>query len=171
MPVDPRTLTLLLHPNDMLRQKADSVDPSDSEVHAVARRLMELMVQHEGAGLAAPQVGLPWRIFVTRDPENSDNAIAWINPALEIVTPELITEEEGCLSLPHVLGNVCRPVGIKITGWNVDGEPSQMTSEDHLARVWQHEYDHLEGILIIDKMSAMDRLVNRRAIRTLELSV
>ena len=108
---------------------------------------------------------------MTRNPENMEEATAWINPTLEIVSPELVTEEEGCLSLPHVLGNVRRPLGIKITGWNMDGEPSQMTSEDYLARVWQHEYDHLEGILIIDKMSAMDRLVNRRAIRTLELAV
>ena len=79
--------------------------------------------------------------------------------------------EEGCLSLPEIRGNVRRPVGIKITGWNALGEPAEMTSEEFIARVWQHENDHLDGILIIDKMSAMDRLVNRRAIRDLERSV
>jgi len=60
---------------------------------------------------------------------------------------------------------------LQTTGWNALGEPAEMTSEEFIARVWQHENDHLDGILIIDKMSAMDRLVNRRAIRDLERSV
>ena len=171
MTVDPHTLALILHPAEVLRDKASEVDPADPNVQAVAKRMISLMVEHEGAGLAAPQVGLSWRLFVTRNPEDVDEALVWVNPTLEIVNAEVESSEEGCLSLPEIRGNVRRPVGIKLTGWNALGEPAEMTSEDFIARVWQHENDHLDGILIIDKMSAMDRLVNRRAIRELERSV
>ena len=168
MQVDPQTLSLIFYPSDVLRKKAQDVDPSDTNVQAVAKRMMELMAEHEGAGLAAPQVGLQWRLFVTRDPDDAEKAIAWMNPTLEIVHPEVELAEEGCLSLPDIHGNVRRPIGIKITGWNAQGEKAEMTSDKFIARVWQHENDHLDGILIIDKMSGMDRLLNRRAIRQLE---
>ena len=171
MTVDPHTLALILHPAEVLRDKASEVDPADPKVQAVAKRMISLMVEHDGAGLAAPQVGLSWRLFVTRNPEDADEALVWVNPTLEIVNGEVESSEEGCLSLPEIRGNVRRPVGIKLTGWNALGEPAEMTSEEFIARVWQHENDHLDGILIIDKMSAMDRLVNRRAIRELERSV
>ena len=171
MQLDSQSISLVFYPADVLRSRALEVDPSDPNVQAVAKRMMELMVEHEGVGLAAPQVGLGWRLFVTRDPEDSEKAIAWINPTLEVVNPEMVSAEEGCLSLPDILGGVGRPSGIKITGWNVHGEKAEKTSEEFIARVWQHENDHLDGVLIIDKMSAMDRLVNRRAIRQLERSV
>ena len=171
MTVDPLTLSLVFHPADVLRQKAEPVDPASTHVQAVARRMMDLMVEHEGVGLAAPQIGLPWRLFVTRDPDNAENAIAWINPTLEAVSSEIESAEEGCLSLPDILGHVRRSVEIKITGWDGSGQPAEMTSGEFIARIWQHEYDHLNGVLIIDKMSAMDRLVNRRAIRNLERSI
>jgi peptide deformylase len=171
MQVDPQTLSLVFYPSMVLRKKAQEVDPSDSNVQAVAIRMMELMHEHEGAGLAAPQVGLEWRLFVTRDPEDPDKAIAWINPTIEVVNAEVESLEEGCLSLPDILGNVRRSAGIKITGWNAKGEKTEMESDAFIARVWQHENDHLDGILIIDKMSAMDRLVNRRAIKKMERSI
>ncbi|MDP7008656.1 MAG: peptide deformylase [Phycisphaerales bacterium] len=168
MHVDPHTLALVLHPAEILRKKAEPVNPSDPQVQAVAARMMELMRVHEGAGLAAPQVGVPWRLFVTRDPEDPQKAVAWMNPTLEIVNPTIESEEEGCLSLPDIRAEIKRPVGIKISGWNASGEPVEQASEAFVARVWQHENDHLDGILIIDKMSAMDRLVNRRALKYLE---
>ena len=171
MQPDSQPISLVFYPADILRAKAQEVDPSDLNVQAVAKRMMDLMVEHEGVGLAAPQVGLKWRLFVTRDPEDSEKAIAWINPTLEVINPEVESAEEGCLSLPDILGSVRRPTGIKITGWNAQGEKAEMTSEAFIARVWQHENYHLDGILITDKMSAMDRLVNRRAIRHLERSV
>ena len=76
--------------------------------------------------------------------------------------------EEGCLSIPEVRGNIRRAVSIRITGFDIQGNPAEETSDDLIARVWQHENDHLDGVLIIDKMTAMDRLVNRRKIRDLE---
>ncbi len=168
MSVDPKSLMLILHPDPILRKKAQEVEPTDETVLAVAKRMIEIMVEHNGVGLAAPQVGLPWRLFVTRDPENEDGAVAWINPKIEVTSEEVISDEEGCLSLPDIRGEVRRPVGVQISGYGLDGKPVTTQSDAFIARVWQHENDHLDGILIIDKMSTMDKLVNRRLIRNLE---
>jgi peptide deformylase len=146
----------------------EDIDPSDAIVQSVARRMIEIMLEQQGIGLSAPQVGLPWRLFVTRDPENEECGIAWINPRLEVTNKEIVSDEEGCLSLPEIRGEVRRPAGIQISGHGIDGQPITTQSDDFIARVWQHENDHLDGILITDKMSTMDKLVNRRLIRTLE---
>jgi peptide deformylase len=168
MPVDPKSLSLVIYPDPILRTMSEDIDPSDAIVQAVARSMIEIMLEQQGIGLAAPQVGLPWRLFVTRDPENEEGGIAWINPRLEVTNKELVSDEEGCLSLPEIRGEVRRPAGIQISGHSIDGQPITTQSDDFIARVWQHENDHLDGILITDKMSTMDKLVNRRLIRALE---
>ena len=168
MSVDPNMLSLVLYPDPILKLVAKEVDPADENVQAVAKKMVEIMTKQNGVGLAAPQVGLPWRLFVTLDPENEGGGIAWLNPTLEVIHEEQETDEEGCLSLPEIRGGVRRPIGIRISGFGMDGKPMTHESDEFMARVWQHENDHLDGILIIEKMSPMDRLVNRRLIRELE---
>ncbi len=168
MTVDPKTLSLILFPASILLEQAKDVDPSDPTVQHVARRMVEIMFEHQGVGLAAPQIGLPWRLFVTRNPDSEDEAIAWINPSLKVINEDIEIDEEGCLSLPDIRGDIRRPVGITIRGFDIEGNPAEMSSDTFMARVWQHENDHLDGILIIHKMTAMDRLVNRKLIRNLE---
>lgn len=168
MTVDPQTLSLVLYPEAVLKETAKTVDPRDENVHAVAKAMIQIMRDHRGVGLAAPQVGLCWRLFVTHDPDDPENAIAWINPILEVLGDEVAIEEEGCLSIPEVRGNIRRPISIRIQGFDINGDPAEKTSEEMIARVWQHENDHLDGVLIMDKMTAMDRLINRRKIRDLE---
>ena len=168
MTVDPNSLALVLHPDPILRKKTEIIEPTDETVLAVANQMVEIMHAQNGVGLAAPQVGLPWRLFVTRDPENDEAAVAWINPILEVTNEEVISEEEGCLSLPEIRGEVRRPIGIQISGHGLDGKHNTAQSDSFIARIWQHENDHLDGILIIDKMSTMGKLVNRRLLRNLE---
>jgi peptide deformylase len=171
MSVDPQALTLEIYPAKILVERSSEVDPADPNVQAVAQRMIEMMYEHNGVGLAAPQVGLPWRLFVTRAQDCAGDAVkgvAWINPVLEVVDETVDTEEEGCLSLPDVHGNIRRPIAIRISGHDANGHSIMEESDEFIARVWQHENDHLNGVLIIDKMSAMDRLVNRKVLRTLE---
>jgi peptide deformylase len=152
-------------------ERAQEVDSTDETVQAVARRMIEIMFEHRGVGLAAPQVGLPWRIFVTRHPNNPDNeesGLVWMNPVLDVIDGSVESEEEGCLSLPEIRGEIKRSLAIRISGHDVNGKPISAESDELIARIWQHENDHLDGVLIIDKMSAMDRLVNRKLIRDLE---
>jgi len=171
MSVDTQSLSLLIFPSPILLQRAGEVDASDRNVQEVARRMIEMMFEQNGVGLAAPQVGLSWRLFVTRNPEDKESGVAWMNPTLEVTSTDDDIEEEGCLSLPEIRGDVRRPTGIQISGFDVNGDPAQESSDEFIARVWQHENDHLDGILIINKMSSMDRLINRRLIRNLERAV
>jgi len=181
MTVDPSTLRVVNYPHPALRRKAEAISPSP-EVRAVALRMIELMHEHEGIGLAAPQVGLPWRLFVTFVPEGDGRhadidlptaeaqACVYINPVLSDPRGKLRSSEEGCLSLPDIRGAVHRPETITITAQSTDGRSFTRSGTGLLARCWQHENDHLDGVLIIDRMTQIYRLKNRSALRDLERS-
>jgi peptide deformylase len=168
--IDPDELEIVLHPDPALRQKAEPLECVTDEVRAVAARMLWLMHEAEGIGLAAPQVGLPWRLFVTRDPAvlDGDGGLVFINPEIETLDSELLEDTEGCLSLPGIEVTVRRPVGVRVRAMDLEGFDVEEDRCDHFARVYQHECDHLDGVLIIDRMTTMDRLRNRKAIRDLE---
>src|SRR5262249_40010952 len=142
--------------------------------------MIELMQEADGIGLAAPQVGLAWRIFVCHVPPNetrsaeADPAMAtpsprvYINPLLSAPSGAPEPFVEGCLSLPGVSGEVLGPPVVTIAATDLEGRPLKQTGAGLLARCWQHEVDHLDGVLIIDRMTQMSRLKNRAAIRDLE---
>ena len=167
MSIDPQQLQIVSFPEPILRQTAEPVETIDATVQQVAERMLELMNLADGIGLAAPQVGLPWRMFVTAASEGEPERV-FINPRLSDFNETTESAEEGCLSLPDVRVQVVRPIGLTITAQDVDGREFSLTSDSLYARVWQHEFDHLEGILIIDKMSPMERLANRRALKNLK---
>jgi len=169
MTVDLNQLDIRCYPDPCLRTKTEEVDPSDPEVMAVAERMIELMFQRSGAGLAAPQVGLPWRLFVTRDPEHEEDALIWLNPIITPLDSELVSDIEGCLSLPEIEVEMVRPSRVRISAMETDGTRFEVESEV-LARVWQHEMDHLEGVLIIDRMTTMERIKNRKLLKALKKS-
>lgn len=167
---DPAELKILMYPEPGLRATTHPVDPADPHVQAIAARMIEIMFESEGAGLAAPQVGLPWRLFVTVNPDIEDAGLAWINPSLmfDEMTP-LEEDVEGCLSLPGITVDVERPILVRIEAHDISGKLVR-SEDERLARVIQHEFDHLEGVLIIDKMSTMERIRNRKAIKLLKRS-
>jgi peptide deformylase len=179
MSIDPATLRVRMYPDPALRACASPVEPSDL-VRQVATRMLELMDEHEGIGLAAPQVGLPWRMFVTRVPAGDGRSpaadpptaqpspVIYLNPVISAPTGNPEAKEEGCLSLPEIRGHVLRPPVVTISAQDLDGREFTQTGAGLLARCWQHEYDHLEGVLIIDRMLAIYRLKNRTAVRDLE---
>lgn len=179
--VDPTTLHLRVHPDDVLRTKATPVGAVTENVQEVARRMLEVMHEEEGIGLAAPQVGLPWRMFVCQipadpnpEPAPADHAqdtagkpLVCIDPRLTPAGP-LDTIEEGCLSLPDIRGGVNRPTLVTMEATGLDGERFTLHTAGLLARCIQHETDHLDGVLIIDKFGQLDRLRTRSAVRRLE---
>lgn len=158
---------ILLYPAAELTRVAEPVEAVDATIRALAGRMLELMHAAEGMGLAAPQVGVLLRLFVTRDPLDACDGIVWINPEVEIIDDTLESGIEGCLSLPGIDVTVRRAAGVRIRGLDLDGAKVEAVSSEVMGRVWQHEYDHLEGRLIIDRMSTMDRLRSRRALRDL----
>ncbi|MFA6043501.1 MAG: peptide deformylase [Phycisphaerales bacterium] len=179
MPVDPSKLRVVHYPDPVLRRKAADIVVTD-EVRAVAQRMIELMNEEEGIGLAGPQVGLQWRIFVTRVPPSEKRPLGasplqadevpmvYINPVLSDPAGDLVPFEEGCLSLPEITGVVNRPDEITIRALNEKGEKIERRGKGLLARCWQHEFDHLDGVLILDRMTQIYRMKNRSAVRDLE---
>ncbi len=164
MTLDVSKLRIVLYPDPILRTKAKPIQAIDDTVRAVADRMLQLMHEVNGAGLAAPQVGLDWRMFVVAGQDGDEDSV-FINPEVTATSRDLLTHEEGCLSLPGLTAEVRRPSVVRITARTQDDEPIELTDDDFHARVWQHEYDHLEGVLIIDRMSPMDRLANRKMLK------
>ena len=169
MSVDRNSLDIRYYPDPCLRARTKEVDPGDPDVMAVAERMIELMFHSNGAGLAAPQVGIPWRLFVTRDPEHEDDGLIWMNPIITPLESESVGDVEGCLSLPDIEVEMVRPSRVRISAMETDGTRFEVESEV-LARVWQHEMDHLEGVLIIDRMTTMERIKNRKLLKALKKS-
>lgn len=180
MTVDPSALKILYYPAPALRVRAEPVRAVTDEVRTVARRMIELMHEAEGVGLAAPQVGLPWRLFVADVPPAEDRSadadpatatpgpVVYINPVLSHPLGPVEPGEEGCLSIPDVRGDVLRPAVVTVTARDADDREFSRAAGGLLGRCWQHEVDHLDGVLIIDRMTQMSRLKNRAAIRTME---
>jgi peptide deformylase len=148
----------------VLRAKALDVDRFDEALHAEVAQMGELMHDALGVGLAATQLGVLHRVLVYRAyPE--DPVTALVNPVLEWTSEELELGEEGCLSLPGVHVEVERALRVRVRAQDETGEPREVEAEGLEARVIQHEIDHLDGVLILDRISREARKEAMRAMR------
>ncbi|QQO08938.1 peptide deformylase [Breznakiella homolactica] len=141
--------------NELLRLKAEPVAVIDDEIRKLSEEMIEIMHADKGVGLAGPQVGVLKRIFVIH--VDGDIPRVFINPSIIGTSQDQVKYEEGCLSIPGVWADVIRPAAVKIQAWNERGRPFTMEAEGITARVIQHEYDHLDGVLFIDRLSEMKR--------------
>jgi peptide deformylase len=148
-------MEILLLGNEALKQKAQSIKNITGETAKTAAQLVELMHKGKGVGLAGPQVGLMERIFVVH--VEGDKPRVFINPSILETSAETSKYEEGCLSVPGVWADVIRPEKVKVQAWNEKGRPFTIEVNGLLARVILHEYDHLEGVLFIDRLSEPKR--------------
>lgn len=167
MAVNAAELRIVMYPAPVLRGKAKPVPAVNDEVRAVAARMIDLMNEEKGVGLAAPQVGLAWRLFVTKAPEDQAELV-YVNPLLRLPAGERERHEEGCLSIPGVHVEIERPAHAILEAVDLEGKPIVREAFGYTARIWQHEFDHLNGVLIIDKMTAIDKLANRKTLKALE---
>jgi peptide deformylase len=134
--------------NQTLRQKSLPVKKIDAEVRSFISQMQDIMKQNDGIGLAAIQIGNPLRIVVC---EVNDKMYSFINPEITKLSSKTSVLEEGCLSLPNFYGEVERPEKIIVKATNLEGKKIKLKAFGLLARVLQHEIDHLDGILFIDK--------------------
>lgn len=159
--------TIVRYPDPRLRGACAPVDPTDEQVGLLAERMFELMKQHNGVGLAAPQVGLNVRMFVCNPTGEPEDSLVLVNPVLSELTGSE-EGEEGCLSIPEVRVRVRRAKRCRVVAHDPQGALIEIECSDLLARIMQHENDHLEGKLIIDRMDGPDRIANKKAIAQLE---
>jgi len=139
--------------NELLRQKAAPIEDLKKNFphwNETAQQMFDTLKKGKGIGLAGPQIGLMQRIFVVH--VDGDEPRAFINPSIIETSQETSKYEEGCLSVPGIWADVIRPKKIKVQAWNEKGRAFTMEAEGLLARVILHEYDHLEGVLFIDRL-------------------
>jgi peptide deformylase len=148
----------------ILKSRATPVDRFDAGLAAQVERMGALMADALGVGLAAPQVGIAQRVFVYRVGEGAP-VIALVNPDVEWVSEDEEEAEEGCLSIPGVAVDVRRPLHVRVRGRDPDGEERVVEASGLEARVLQHEIDHLDGVLILDRTTREQRKEAMRALR------
>ena len=149
----------------VLKSRASPVSEFGPELHDEVERMIHIMQDGMGVGLAATQLGVLRRVLVFQ--VGSDNEPrALVNPKIEWISDELAIAEEGCLSLPRVTMDVERPLHARFTGRDVDGEPITIEASGLEARVLQHEIDHLDGVLILDRTPRQQRKAALRALRS-----
>lgn len=147
----------------VLREKAVPVEEVSDEVRSLIDDMFDTMYAEEGVGLAAPQVGVGQRVIVVDPHGEGVEPFALINPEIVHFSTELQRGEEGCLSIPGLKEIVERSVDVRVEALDAQGRPVSLEAEGLLARILQHEVDHLDGILFIDRVSALKRkmLLNR----------
>ena len=157
-------LPIYVYGNPILRKVAKPISKDYPDLKNLVNNMYETMYHADGVGLAAPQIGLPIRLLVIdlaplkkEDPELGNFKITMINPTILEQSSDLVSGEEGCLSIPGIHENVLRPRKIKINYFDIDFNEYTEEFEDYKARVVQHEYDHLEGHLFTDKINPLRR--------------
>jgi peptide deformylase len=141
-------------PDEVLRRKAHKVTNFDKDLSTLIDDMFETMRQAPGVGLAAPQVAISQRVIVVEyaeEEEEKPKSFAVINPEIIKTSAETEMGIEGCLSIPNLVGEVDRFSAIVVKGFNKQGKPVKIKSSGWLARIFQHEIDHLEGILFTDR--------------------
>lgn len=158
-------MKILTYPNPSLKKKAAPIKTFNKELAKIAKEMFQFMYKLNGVGLAATQVGLPYSIAVINHTRKTSDEIVLINPRFIKAGPEIVNEEEGCLSVPGLSARVKRFGSVTCEYHNLKGEKVVLEARELLARILQHEIDHLNGILFIDRLGEDERkaLLNKDA--------
>jgi peptide deformylase len=138
----------------VLRQPAKRIAKVDDEIRQLAKQMLQTMYSEEGIGLAAPQVGIHKQLIVVDcDPDNKTTPpLVLINPVITSYSKDVCVIQEGCLSIPKVFLDVTRPEVIEVSYKDEQGRPRKLVAQELLSRVIQHELDHLNGVLFVDRV-------------------
>ncbi|MFM7109791.1 MAG: peptide deformylase [Planctomycetota bacterium] len=163
-------MNIVQYPHPSLRYQARPVTRVDDALRAAASRMLGLMYEAKGVGLAATQVALPWRMFVynpTADPSKPELERVILNPVI-LEKKGSLDESEGCLSFPGLYQKVRRAKAVKVRYHTLEGSMEELEVADFVSRIFQHETDHLSGILFVDKLGPIGRLSVRPALARME---
>jgi len=158
-----------LYGDPVLRQRATEVDGIDGTLKQLADDMVLTMYEAPGVGLAAPQVGVQKRMFVY-DTGDGEGPVTVVNPVLVEARGEW-TFDEGCLSIPGLSWPIVRPKEVHLTGLDLDGNEISVEADEYLARVFQHEVDHLDGVLLVERLDDDQRKEAKRILRTRALGL
>ena len=160
-------LEIIHWPDPRLKIAGQRIELFDQDLKALSERMIELMNQAQGVGLAATQLGLDLQLFVARSPQQMDQPRVYVNAEL-FELGGTVSSEEGCLSVPGITTKIRRISKMGIRAQDINGKEFEQEADKLLSRVLQHEFDHCAGMLIIDRMNRLQRIAHRRAIRELK---
>jgi peptide deformylase len=149
------SLEIKKYPDPILKKKCDEVKEITPEIRELVFNMIKIMRKNRGIGLAAPQVGVLKRIIIV---ETKDGSKEFINPEILKKSKEVIVDVEGCLSFPGLYLKIKRAREIEVRAKNIEGKDLEIQAQGVLARIFQHEIDHLDGILFIDKLNLWQKL-------------
>jgi len=160
-------LYVIHYPDPRLRQTCTDIETVNGSVRALSERMFALMFASRGVGLAAIQVGVTVRMLVASPTFEPNDRLCLINPRI-VAEDSWQDNEEGCLSFPGIFCNVKRRLNVAVEALDLDGNSVSHQFEGFPARIVQHEIDHLDGQLLVDRMSQVAKLANRKVLRQLE---
>lgn len=173
-------LPILIAPDPRLKAKARPVPAVDDAVRRLMEDMVETMKEADGIGLAAPQVGILKRVIVVAAPrgDEDDDGEGRSRVPLRMANPEIVwvsdddeVREEGCLSLPEHYAEVCRPAQVRVRYLDETGDEREIEADDLLGTCIQHEIDHLDGVLFVDRISALKRgMILRKLVKSKKLN-
>lgn len=155
------------YPADVLGRRAQPVEQIDDNIRRLVDKMYEIMRANKGVGLAAPQAGVSLRLFIISLDGSRESLKVFINPT---VTPDGLLDavEEGCLSVPSIYTKIRRYKKAKVTATDLDGNEFTDEGEGLYARALQHEYDHIEGMTIVNRMGQTAKIAHRKRLRALQ---
>jgi peptide deformylase len=160
----PLEFEVVLYPDPVLRKVSEPVRAFDEDLQAVVAAMFARMRKSKGVGLAAPQVGLRQRVLVLGPTGEEADDLVLINPVVVARAGDRTVFDEGCLSFPGIFAEVTRPDRCTVQSADLSGRPVEMEYSGFTSRVIQHEYDHLEGILLVDRMTPAEKLKHKSAL-------
>jgi peptide deformylase len=164
--IDVDKCKITYYPASVLRGRAAPVEKIDETIRRLVDKMADILVDKKGIGLAAPQAGVPLRLFIVSLSGKREDVRAYVNPT---VTPhgDLDEAEEGCLSVPGIWAKIRRYKKATVTATDLDGRQFTEDAEGLYARCLQHEYDHIEGTVIVNRMGEAARIAHRRQLKKL----
>ncbi len=161
------TLPIRVYGDPVLNQVTTAVDDIDGRIAALAATMIETMYEAPGVGLAANQIGVQKRLFVY---DKGDGPVVVVNPVI-VETDGEWTYEEGCLSVPGLSWEITRPNSVHLTGYDLDGRVIDVETSEFEGRIFQHEMDHLDGVLLVERLDDEQRRDAKRLLRRRRLAL
>ena len=156
------------YPAPVLAKAAQPVEKIDDNIRRLVEKMTDIMLANKGVGLAAPQAGVPLRLFIISLDQTREGVKVFINPTVTTTGESDLSTEEGCLSVPGVRARIRRYRRCTVTATDINGNEFTEEAEGLYARALQHEYDHINGLTIISRMSQAARIANRRHLKVLQ---
>ncbi len=162
---------IMHYPAEVLAKPAEPVEKIDDNIRRLVEKMTDIMLKSKGIGLAAPQVGVPLRLFIISLDGKKESVKVYINPTVTPISEKagtpLGSTDEGCLSVPGVFTKIRRYKKCTVTATGLDGNEFTGEAEGLFARVLQHEYDHIQGMTIADRMGSTAKIAHRRQLKKL----